>query len=231
MKITCIAIDDEPLALEKITEFIRRVNYLELLAAFYNPVEALSFLKETPIDLVFLDIQMDGITGIEFIETLNTRPGIILTTAHSEFAIKGYELRVYDYLLKPYSFQRFLKAVDSFESQARKKASPPPEYTGSLFAKSGSVWRNIRIDQILYIESMRDYLSIWTPSERIMTLMSFSRLTELLPMSHFFRIHRSYLISLDKIREVTKNRVRIGDSYLPIGDTYKDDFFRRLGES
>ncbi len=231
MKVTCIAIDDEPLALEKITEFIRRVNYLELLAAFYNPVEALSFLKETPIDLVFLDIQMDGITGIEFIETLNTRPGIILTTAHSEFAIKGFELRVHDYLLKPYSFQRFLKAVETFEIQARQKTTPPPEYTGSLFVKAGSVWKNIRIDQILYIESMKDYLSIWTTDGRIMTLMSFSRVTELLPMNHFFRIHRSYLVSLDKIREVTKNRVRIGDTYLPVGETYKDEFFRRLGEN
>ncbi len=230
MKVTCIAIDDEPLALEKITEFIRRVDYLELLAAFYNPVAALSFLKETPVDLIFLDIQMDGITGIEFIETLNSRPGIILTTAHSEFALKGFELRVHDYLLKPYSFQRFLKAVDTFESQARQKTSTPPEYTGSLFVKSGSVWRNIRIDQILYIESMKDYLSIWTADGRIMTLMNFSRVTELLPMNHFFRIHRSYLVSLDKMREVSKNRVRIGDTYLPVGDTYKDEFFRRLGE-
>lgn len=228
MKIRCIAIDDEPLALEKLTEFIRRVNYLELLAAFYDPVEALIFLKDAPVDLIFLDIQMDGITGIELIETLSSRPGIILITAHSEFALKGYELRIHDYLLKPYSFQRFLKAVDSFESRNSQKNGKTPEYGGTVFIKSGNVWKNIRIDQILYVEGMKDYLSIWTITERIMTLMSFSRLTELIPMAHFSRIHRSYLVALDKIREVTKNRVRIGETYLPIGDSYVEEFFKRL---
>jgi len=231
MKITCIAIDDEPLALEKLTEFIRRINYLELLAAFYNPLEALTFLKGIPVDLIFLDIQMDGITGIELIETINPKAGVILTTAHHEYALKGYELRVHDYLLKPYSFQRFLKAVDSFAGLKETHEGHKPEFTGSIFVKSGNVWRNIRVDQILYVEGMKDYLSIWTPADRIMTLMNFNKLTEMIPMNHFFRIHRSYLVSLDKIKEVTKNRVRIADAYLPIGETYKDDFFKRIGES
>jgi two-component system, LytTR family, response regulator len=227
--IKCVAIDDEPLALEKLTEFIRRINYLELLESFYNPLDALSFLKKMPVDLLFLDIQMDGITGIELIETLNPKAGVILITAHSEYALKGYELRVHDYLLKPYSFQRFLKAVDTFADARDRYDGKQPEFNGTLFVKSGNVWRNIRIDQILYVEGMKDYLSIWTTGERIMTLMNFTKLMEMIPMSHFFRIHRSYLVSLDKIKEVTKNRVRIGDTYLPVGDTYKEDFFRRLG--
>jgi len=229
MKITCVAIDDEPLALEKLTGFIRQINYLELLASFSNPLEAMAFLKETSVDLLFLDIQMDEITGIELIEVLNPKAGIILITAHSEYALKGYELRVQDYLLKPYSFQRFLRAVDAYATNKLQPEGKQREYSDSLFVKSGNVWKNVRIDQILYVEGMRDYLSIWTPAGRIITLMSFSKFEEILPRSHFVRIHRSYLVSLDKIREVSKNRVRIGDVYLPIGDTYRDEFFNRMG--
>lgn len=230
MKLSCIAIDDEPLALDKITEFIQRVSFLQLFGTFFDPMEALIFLKTNPVDLVFLDIQMEQLTGIELIETLSERPGIILTTAHSEYALKGYELRVHDYLLKPYSFQRFLKSVETFEIQHRLRNGPPVEFNGSLFVKSGSLWKNIRIDEILYIEGMKDYLSIWTKSDRTMTLMSFARIMELLPMNHFARIHKSFMVSLDKIREVSKNRVRIHDTYLPIGETYKDEFFRRIGD-
>lgn len=229
MKITCVAIDDEPLALEKITGFIRQINYLELLASFSNPLEALAFLKGSSVDLLFLDIQMDELTGIELIEVLNPKSGIILTTAHSEYALKGYELRVHDYLLKPYSFQRFLRAVDSFENLSHLDDGKQADYSAPIFVKSGTVWKNIQINQILYVEGMKDYLCIWTPEGRVVTLMSFSRIQEMLPVSHFARIHRSYLVSLDKILEISKNRVRIGDRYLPIGEAYKQDFFRRLG--
>lgn len=228
MKINCIAIDDEPLALEKLTEFIRRVDYLELSGVFFNPLDAISFLKEEKVDLIFLDIQMEELSGIEFIETINPDASVIITTAHSQYALKGYELRVHDYLLKPISFTRFVKAVGSLYNDLHKTKSETSQAPDNLFVKSGNTFRNIRIDEILYVEGMKDYLRIWTTKEGIMTLMSFQQLIDQLPVSKFIRIHRSYLVAVSKMDELTKNRVRIGEKYLPIGETFKEELHMRI---
>lgn len=230
MNINCLAVDDEPLALEKITEFIRRVDYLSLLGAFHNPLKAISFIKQHPVDLIFLDVQMEELSGIELIESVKPESGIILTTAFSEYALKGYELRIHDYLLKPISFDRFLKSVNTFHDNLLQKKPLQSDYRDPIFVKSGSVLRKIRLEDICYVEGMKDYLSIWTRDERIMTLMSFQQVLEILPSNLFFRIHRSFVVALSKIDQVSRNRVRIGDQYLPIGETFKDAFFQRIGQ-
>jgi len=181
--------------------------------------------------LIFLDIQMEELSGIEFIETIQPNASVILTTAHSQYALKGYELRVHDYLLKPISFTRFVKAVDSLYNELQKTKPELSQASDNLFVKSGNTFRNIRIDDILYVEGMKDYLRIWTNKEGIMTLMSFQKLIDQLPVSRFVRIHRSHLVALSKMDEVTKNRVRIGEKYLPIGDTYKEELHRRMKNS
>ena len=171
---------------------------------------------------------MEELSGIEFIETIQPDASVILTTAHSQYALKGYELRVHDYLLKPISFARFIKAVDSLYNEMHKAKFESSNTSNNLFVKSGNKFRNIQIDDILYVEGMKDYLRIWTSKEGIMTLMSFQKLIDQLPVSRFIRIHKSYMIALSKVDDVTKNRVRIGEKYLPIGETYKEDLHKRI---
>jgi DNA-binding LytR/AlgR family response regulator len=237
MTIRCIAVDDEPLALEKIKGYISKIEYLELLECFSNAADAMSFLRQHKVDLMFLDIQMDELTGIQMLESMAVKPAVILTTAYDEYALKGYELDVSDYLLKPISFQRFLKAVDkvyyeidklsmSHDSSDDKDVSKKsPDY---LFIKSGHTTVRITIHEILFIEGMKDYLRIWTENEKIMTLMSFKALEEKLPPNSFIRIHKSYLVALDKIDRVERNRIKIGGELLPVGESYRRQFLERI---
>ncbi len=232
MKITCIAIDDEPLALDKIRAYIERVGYLQLLASFDNGIDAIPFLKENKVDLVFLDVQMEQLTGIQLLESLTTKPKVVLTTAYDEYALKGYELEVSDYLLKPISFQRFLKACERvYESlQGTDKETEFPmveEEVRSIrhfFVKSGNSTKKINLDDILFVEGMKDYLRIWTKDEKIMTLLSFKKLEDVLPGSEFIRIHKSYMIAIDKIDSIERNRVSIGGELLPVSDSYRREF-------
>ena len=230
MTVNCIAIDDEPLALSKIEGFVSKIDFLNMIRTFSDPLEAIPFLKEHDVDLVFLDIHMDQLSGIELLENISIEARVILTTAHSQYALKGYDLQVQDYLLKPFSFERFLKACNNAYDQLMLKknkiAATGPEH---LFVKSGMVHRKIRIDDIYLIEGMKDYISIWTKDERVMTLMSFAQILKLLPANNFLRIHRSYIIAINKLREIGKGSVRISDRTLPIGDTYKEAVRSRLG--
>jgi DNA-binding LytR/AlgR family response regulator len=239
MKINCIAIDDEPLALNKIREYIKRIGYLNLLESFDNAIDAIDFLKNNLVDLIFLDIQMEELSGIQMLETLNEKPKVVLTTAYDEYALKGYELDVSDYLLKPISFQRFLQACekvyDSLYPQKQPDISIPDPATqeaskGYFFVKNGNITQKINFDEILFVEGMKDYLRIWTIKERVMTLLSFKKLEEALPSKGFMRIHKSYLIALDKIDSIERNHVKIGTESLPIGDSYKREFFEVIGK-
>jgi DNA-binding LytR/AlgR family response regulator len=239
MKINCIAIDDEPLALNKIRQYIKRIGYLNLLESFDNAIDAIDFLKSNNVDLIFLDIQMEELSGIQMLESLSEPPKVVLTTAYDEYALKGYELDVCDYLLKPISFQRFLQACEKvydllFPQKQPDITVPDPgsqeASKGYFFVKDGSITQKINFDDILFVEGMKDYLRIWTTKEKVMTLLSFKKLEEALPSKGFIRIHKSYLISIDKIDSIERNHVKIGTESLPIGESYRREFFEVIGE-
>ncbi|RPH33838.1 MAG: DNA-binding response regulator [Bacteroidales bacterium] len=236
MIIRCIAIDDEPLALEKIVGYINRVPYLKLDGKFDNALASLPELKRHTIDLLFLDIQMDGISGIQLLESLSNKPLVIFTTAFDKFAIKGYELNAVDYLLKPISFERFLKSVEKAYSIIEKDLA---QLRGStltvtekaidyIFIKSGQKHEQVKFSEILYVEGMKDYLRIRTSTKKIMTLMSFSQIEQMLPSDNFIRIHRSYIVCIDKIEEIERAHVKISGTKIPIGDAYRKTFQDKL---
>lgn len=239
MTIKCIAVDDEPLALVKMEDYIRKVPFLELKGSFDDPMRALEFLKQNQVDLLFLDIRMDSLTGIQLLEVLSRRPKVILTTAYDSYALKGYELEVSDYLLKPISFDRFLKAVEkvydelkvSNEPRQISSVSTPqhiPAHPEYFFIKTEYRMQKVFFKEILFIEGMKDYLRIHTIKERIMTLMNFTKMEQILPGDNFVRIHKSYIIALDKIESIEKSKVRISTYDIPIGEMYKKAFMEIL---
>jgi len=228
MKINCIAIEDEPLALKKIKEFIEHIDYLNLLEAFNNAVDAIGFLKKNSIDMIFLDIRMKKLSGIQFLESLQIKPKVIITSAYDEYALKGYELDVADYLLKPFTFERFLKSVDKVYDQLNEvKSNSPNDY---IFVKTEYRIEKIVIKDISYVQGMKDYLQIHTADRNIMTLQTFTNLLKILPDSEFQRVHNSYIVSISKIENIERNRIRIGKDIIPISDSYKDKFFGLLKE-
>ncbi|MDF1550782.1 MAG: LytTR family DNA-binding domain-containing protein [Bacteroidales bacterium] len=237
MKINCIAVDDEPLALEKMEDYIKRVDFLNLLGLIDNGVDAINFIKQNKVDLVFLDIQMNDLSGIELLETLSVKPIIIFTTAYENYALQGYELNVTDYLLKPISFIRFLKSIDKVTEVFRTRNSLPisehkeehqTNEQDSIFIKSEGKMQRIVFRDILYIEAMKDYVKIWTPSGKIICLSNIKNFIEKLPASQFLRIHKSYAIALDKIEAIKQKYIEIAGQDIPIGNTYKNLLFSRL---
>lgn len=240
MKINCIAIDDEPLALEKIQAYISRVPYLNLLKTFDNAISALDFIKNEKVDLIFLDIQMDELNGIQMLEVLQDKPKVILTTAYDEYALKSYELEVCDYLLKPISFPRFLSACEKISSQLKSESPENITQHSSIttkaneedyfFVKNGQKVQKVNFKDILFIEGMKDYVKIRTMDEDIMTLLSFKKLEEILPEKDFIRIHKSYMISLKEINSIERNTVLINNEILPVGKSYQKDFFNKISK-
>lgn len=228
MKINCIAIEDEPLALKKIKEFIEDVDFLNLLEGFDNAIDAIGFLKKNSVDLIFLDIRMKKLSGIQFLESLQLKPKVIITSAYDEYALKGYELDVVDYLLKPFAFERFLKSVDKVYNQLNGiESNESKEY---IFVKTEYRIEKIEIKDILYIQGMKDYLQIHTADRKIMTLQTFKNLLEILPQTDFQRVHNSYIVSISKIENIERNRIRIRSDLIPISDSYKDNFYGILKE-
>lgn len=227
MQIDCIIIEDEPLALEKVKAFILQIPYLHLMATFHSAVDAIGFLKENPADLIFLDIEMDGLTGIQFIESLSKLPQVIITTAYERYALKGYELSISDYLLKPFQFDRFLKAVEKVYDVLNKTKIDQKDF---FFIKT-----EYRIEKIFYkdvwlIEGMSDYRYIKTEKGNIMTLQTFNELENMLPKEKICRVHKSYMVAIDKIESVERNRIRIKENLVPISDTYKQQFYAVIGQ-
>lgn len=236
MKMNCIAVDDEVLALKKIKRYAEKIDYLNLLGTFDNALSTFSFLRENHIDLIFLDIQMDEFTGIQLLETIKDPPYVILTTAFDEYALKAYELDVIDYLLKPIPFERFVKAVEKVyarflkDSQLHNKNSRleivplqlnKPDYT---FVKSGNKTVKMYFNKILYIEGMRDYLQIHTEDSKIMTLLNFKTIQDLLDPEKFIRVHKSYIVAIDKIDYIESNAIKIRDKLIPVSSSYKIAF-------
>jgi two-component system LytT family response regulator len=226
MVINCIIVEDEPLALKRIKEFVNQVSYLNLTASFSNAFDAIGFLKDNVVNLIFLDIEMDGLTGIEFIESLTCNPQIIITTAYDKYALKGFELNVADYLLKPFRFDRFLSAVERVYELIKKDQKEDKDF---IFVKTEYRLERIALCDIYFIEGMGDYRNIQTGSKKILTLKTFSDFETDLPINSFCRVHKSYIVSIDKINSIEHNRIKIKDSLIPISDSYKERFYNLIG--
>jgi len=227
MKLKCIIIEDEPLATKKLEVFIQRVPFLELVACFENAIGSLEFLKTNAIDIILLDIQMEQLTGIQLLETMSARPYVIITSAYAEYALKGYELRVFDYLLKPFSFERFLSAVNKVCDDIQQKQNEE-KTVSHIFVKTEYRIENVEVDHILFIEGMQGYLRIHLPQKKIMTKQSFKSIMEQLPASKFIQVHKSWVVAIAKIESIERNRIKIGGALIPIGDTYRDSFFEMI---
>jgi len=220
----CLIIDDEPLAQNVIESYLKNVPFIELIDKCDNAVVALELMKRQKIDLLFLDISMPFISGIEFIKTLQDRPSIILTTAHKEFAIESYELNVLDYLLKPISFSRFLKAINKLDNQAAdfiKPAKDDVENDLFIYVKSDRKNLKILLGEILFIESLKDYIKIHLQNKTIITQVQISAIEQRLPDS-FLRVHRSFIVAKDKITAFSQQDIEIGKHQIPIGRNYKE---------
>lgn len=226
-KYNCIIIEDEPLALERTKNFVEKVPFLELSATFDNALNGLAYLKSNQVDLLFLDINMDELTGIELLESSKIESQVIITTAYQEYALKGYELNVTDYLLKPFTFNRFLQAVNKAQSKIQKESEG--QQADFIFVKTENRLEKITLNEIVYIEGMRDYRRIHTKNKRIMTLQNFKELEKLIPSSLVCRVHKSYMVGLNHIDSVERSRINISGQRIPISDTYRELFFQKIG--
>jgi DNA-binding LytR/AlgR family response regulator len=233
-KIICLAVDDEPPALEVLKKHIALIPALELAAACFNAVDALSILQEKNIDLLFLDIQMPQILGTDFVRTLKMPPKVIFTTAYRKFAVEGFELDAVDYLLKPVSFERFLKAVNKVMDLSLKNPDKTeieikkPDPDTFIHFRSDRKVLKIPLDDILYIESLKDYIKVVTKNKTIITKQSISSLEEMLPKDSFTRIHRSYIIALSKIESYTSELIEIAKHELPVSRMYRHELAKIL---
>ena len=229
MKIRTIALDDEPLALTLVAGYIRKTSFLELVGEFDNPLDAMDFLSEDLVDLIILDIQMPDLSGIEFTKVLQDPPKIVFTTAFEKYAVEGFKLNAIDYLLKPFSYQEFLTAVQKAKKQIDLEQAALPILDANnqfLFLKSEYKIRRIKFDEILYIEGLKDYVKVYleTEDKPIMSINSVKSLEQKLPADRFMRVHRSYIVNLDKIDLIERSRIVFGKVYIPVSDQYKEKF-------
>ncbi|NOU38718.1 MAG: response regulator transcription factor [Ferruginibacter sp.] len=224
----CIIIEDEPLALERTKSFALKVPFLNLVDTFDNALDGLSYLKANAIDLLFLDINMDELSGIELLENSKINCHVIITTAYQEYALKGYELNVADYLLKPFTFARFLQAVTKINSKILESSNAKSmEY---IFVKTENRLEKIVLNDIIFIEGMRDYRKIHTTTKKIMTLQNFGDLESLIPSHILCRVHKSYMVAIHKIESIEKSGINIAGNFIPISDTYKEMFFKLINK-
>ena len=233
MKLNCAIVEDEPLARNLLTEYVRKVPSLNLVEACSSPIVALEVLRNNAIDVLFLDVQMPELTGISLLKVLQKRPLVILTTAYSEYALQGYELDVVDYLLKPITFERFLRAVDKVTLRLESKKPTPTSVAEKpaasveqpfVFIKDGTKLVKVVFDDILYVEGLKDYVTIHLNNQKIVSLQRLKTLEEQLPSDKFIRVHNSFIVALRAIDVVHKNHVQIRNAQIPIGETYKKSF-------
>ncbi|AWX44371.1 putative response regulatory protein [Flagellimonas maritima] len=239
----CIIIDDEPLALGIIKSYCEELGGLEVLGTFTNPLESMDILQEKKIDLVFLDIEMPQINGIEFVKSLETKPIFIFTTAYPQYAIEGFELNAIDYMVKPIPFPRFVKSINRAKElyEMRRTMNDTPANVASagsspiledefIFVKSDYENLKIKLNDIRYIQGLKDYLKIHTfDSKPILTLMNFKDMEAKLPSGNFLRVHRSFIVNVHNVDSIQRSRIIIEDIRIPIGDSYKEDFMKRIG--
>lgn len=245
MKLKCVAIDDEPLALDLISKFIEQTSFLELVGKFSNGIEALGFINQNEIQLIFMDIQMPDLSGMELARVLDGKKNsdktrIIFATAYHQFAIEGYKVEALDYLLKPYSYEEFLnaatKAFSYFErlnsSQSSNSSPLEPSTPEYIFLKVEYQLVKVILKDIAYVEAYKDYVKVHLISKPnpLLSLTSLKSMEELLPSNHFMRVHRSYIVSLDHIDSVSKNVIQVGKHHITVGDNYKEAFLEFLSK-
>ncbi|MEI6899590.1 MAG: LytTR family DNA-binding domain-containing protein [Bacteroidota bacterium] len=238
--IRCLALDDEVLALDLLEDNIRKIPYLQLVKRCSSAFDAMEVLKQEAIDLIFLDIQMPDLSGIQFLRSLNSKPLVIFTTAYEKYAVESFELDVIDYLLKPFAFERFLKAAnkanDYFSMMSRinhpgglrEDQKDPNDF---IFVKADYKLVKIDFKEILFIEGLKDYIKIFTGVKPVITLMSMKLIEEKLPSDEFIRVHRSFIVALKKIRFIQKSFIQIGDREIPISENYREALFKIINQS
>lgn len=230
--IRCAILDDEPMAVALLSKYVEKISSFELVKATTNPFEILELIAQTTIDVLFIDIQMPELTGIQMMEMLGNKTKFVITSAYSEYALKGYEHNVVDYLLKPISFDRFYKCIQKIESLAKEKPAPnvevvvknedkPEEF---LFIKTDGKLVKINLNDLLLVEGLKDYLYLHLKNEKLIVLDTLKEFEGKLPASDFMRVHKSYIIRLDQIESIERNRVFIQKNIVPIGETYKIKF-------
>ena len=233
----CVIIDDEPLAVDLLKDFVSKVDSLELISTFNNAIDAVSFINQNNVDLIFLDIQMPHFSGIEFLNTIEKKPLIIFTTAYSDYAVEGFNLGAVDYLVKPIPFHRFLKSVVRAQQiltptmvQAISESTTIPELEQDfMFVRAEYENVKMNFSDILFIEGLKDYVKIYTTDNKFtLTLISLIKLENLLFSKGFSRIHRSYIINIKHVKSIQKNKVLISDKRIPISESYKNAFFERI---
>jgi DNA-binding LytR/AlgR family response regulator len=238
MKINCIAIDDEPLALDIIKAYCAKLPFLNLVGTFSNALDTLAYLRDNTVDLMFLDIQMEELTGIQLLNSLKNKPFVIFTTAYDQYAIQGFDLDVLDYMLKPIPFERFVKGANkALEQMQSLPVSNPTEKNEKKSAQTGNTFffvktetriEKVMASEVLFVEGMGDYWRIVTKSRRIMTLMNAKGIEEILHEPAFCRVHKSFFVAIDKIEFVERKQIKIGELLIPISDTYQKNFFELI---
>ena len=232
--LNCMVVDDEPLALSLLSDYISKTPGLNLVRAVSNPLAAISYLKIEEIDLIFLDMQMPELNGIEFLNLLQKKCMVIVTTAYSEYAMEGYNFEVIDYLLKPITMARFMLATEKAKERSKMNKALTdvvalPSTVTHLFIKTGNRIIKINLADIYYFEGARDYVVIHTQKDMILTLQSMKSIQQLLPADQFIRVHKSYIVAFDKIKFIERGRINIKEKLIPITETYKDNFFKSIG--
>ncbi|WP_254412718.1 LytR/AlgR family response regulator transcription factor [Dyadobacter diqingensis] len=228
MKINCIIVEDEPLAMARLRDYVHKLPLLNLVGTFENGEDAFTFLKCNDVDLVFLDINLGTFSGINLLESTRMDCQVIITTAYHEFALKGFELSVTDYLLKPFTFERFVMAVDKVVSRLGKIIHSEKK---GIFVKTETRLDRVPLDEILYIEGMRDYRRIHTVRKKIMTLQTFTDFEKEIPAQIICRVHKSFMVSIDKIESIEKEKVKINNIFIPISITYRNSFMKVIRHS
>lgn len=237
--IKCIIVDDKPLAIDVLKHHIEKVAFLELVFATTNPLEGLDKIIAGGVDLVFLDIQMPELTGLQFIKIIKDRCLVIFTTAYAEYAVEGFDNNAVDYLLKPISFERFYKAAEKaqFLSSALKETEneeikpAPKKETTHIFVKTEYKLVRVNTADIYYVEGMQNYVTIYTANEKIITLQTMKKTEEQLPSSQFVRVHKSFIVAINKINSIERNRIQIADQSIALGETYRDIFYDAINNT
>jgi len=236
MKLRTIAIDDEPLALRLVSDYIEKTHFLELVGQFDNPLDAMDYLATASVDLIFVDIQMPDLSGIEFTRSIEGPQKVIFTTAYEKYAVEGFKLNAIDYLLKPFSYEEFLKAAQKARKQTELETSALSSIEANnqfLFLKSEYKIRRINFNDIQYVEGLKDYIKVFIAGDEkpILSLNSMKSLEQKLPEEKFMRVHRSFIVNLDRIDTIERSRIIFGKIYIPVSDQYKEKFQEYLDKN